>query len=43
MIEIRHLDKSFGEKQIFRDFSCSFPEGETPASWALQAAERPHC
>ena len=29
MIEIRHLDKSFGEKQIFRDFSCSFPEGET--------------
>ena len=29
MIEIRHLDKSFGEKQVFRDFSCSFPEGET--------------
>ena len=29
MIEIRDLHKSFGEKQVFRGLSCSFPEGET--------------
>ena len=26
-IEIRHLSKSFGEKDLFRDFSYCFPEG----------------
>lgn len=28
-IEIRHLFKSFGGKQVLRDFSFSFPKGET--------------
>ncbi len=39
MIEIRHLDKSFGEKQIFRTFPVPFRRGKPPASWALQAGK----
>ncbi len=27
-IEIRHLNKSFGGKELFQDFSYTFPEGE---------------
>ncbi len=43
MIEIRHLDKSFGEKQVFGTFPVPFRKGKPLASWVLQAAERPHC
>ena len=28
-IVLDHINKSFGEKQVFRDFCCSFPEGKT--------------
>ena len=29
MIEVSHLQKAFGEKQVLKDVSASFSEGQT--------------